>query len=78
MCATNFFIWLKISQWLLMVAHPDLYPDEITNNVETSNLIWIVVVGWLISVAIQVRKMIYNDTSMYFKILIFIFLNVSY
>jgi hypothetical protein len=62
-CYQLLYLAENLTMILLMVAHPDLYPDEITNNVETSNLIWIVVVGWLISVAIQVRKRFYNNTG---------------
>jgi hypothetical protein len=52
----------NLTMVLLMVTYPNLYPDEIMNNVETRNLIWIVVVGWLISVALQVKKRFYNNT----------------
>jgi hypothetical protein len=58
-CYQILYLTENITLVLLMATHPDLYPDEIKYNVDTSSLIYIVITGWLISAVIQVEKYFY-------------------
>ena len=55
MCYQLLYLAENITMVSLMAFLPDLYPDEIKDNVETCNLFYIVIIGWLISVVIQVE-----------------------